>query len=87
MSCHPECSWQCDNPICDADCHPYCEDPVCEVSCQEGFECSEIPNCTVVCAPDQCENDNCPMCETVCQPLSSCPEECQILCEETQCSW
>ena len=35
--CHPECRWQCDDPVCPAVCHPVCERPKCQihVHCEE----------------------------------------------------
>jgi hypothetical protein len=89
--CHPECSWQCDNPTCAADCHVSCNDPVCSVVCDpagSGGTC-QAPDCRVVCPPDQCESEQCPACETVCQPpvCEDTDAACQIQCEVTQCAW
>jgi len=33
--CHPECRWQCDDPVCPAVCHPVCERPKCQIHCEE----------------------------------------------------
>jgi len=96
--CHPECRWQCDDPVCPAQCHPVCARPKCEMQCQE-TECAkctvhcEQPECSVRCPKDMCEKDDCPKCETVCAPAecrTTCvaPEaNCAPLCEETQCNW
>ncbi len=32
--CHPECRWQCDDPVCPAVCHPVCERPKCQIHCE-----------------------------------------------------
>jgi len=96
--CHPECRWQCDDPICPAVCHPVCARPKCEMQCQEAAcaQCTvhcEQPECSVRCPKDMCEKEDCPKCETVCAPAecrTTCiaPEaNCAPLCEETQCNW
>jgi len=96
--CHPECTWQCDDPVCPAQCHPVCKHPRCQMQCEETpcAQCTvkcEKPECTVRCPKDMCESDSCPQCETVCSPAkchTSCiaPEPvCSPLCEETQCDW
>jgi hypothetical protein len=96
--CHPECRWQCDDPVCPAKCHPVCERPKCQVQCEE-TECAKCkvncdkPKCNVRCPKDMCEKDTCPKCETVCAPAvchTSCvaPEpKCTPMCEETKCDW
>lgn len=70
--CHPECSWACDDPICLADCKFVTEPPSC--ICQDNP--SVTPKCYVYCAPDQCENDTCPQCETRCEITSGCTPLC-----------
>lgn len=86
--CQPQCSWACDNPTCDAICHPVCADPICAVQCPEAATC-RAPSCRVVCPTDQCAKDDCPMCETVCDPPSctASNHNCNVLCEPTNCSW
>ena len=39
--CHPECRWQCDDPVCPAVCHPVCERPKCQIHCEEVRTVSE----------------------------------------------
>jgi len=96
--CHPECRWQCDDPVCPAQCHPVCERPKCQMQCEQPpcADCTvhcERPACTVRCPKDMCEKNDCPQCETVCSPAkchSECiaPEPiCSPLCEETKCDW
>jgi hypothetical protein len=96
--CHPDCRWQCDDPVCPAVCHPVCERPKCEISCDETpcAKCQvhcEPASCSVRCPKDMCEKDNCPKCETVCQPArchTTCqaPEPtCNPVCEDTKCEW
>lgn len=81
-SCHPECRYACDDPVCPAICETVCEAPVCEFN----QTCGYSPSCSVLCPQDMCESDTCPQCETHCSPPPS--ETCgDILCEETVCSW
>jgi len=96
--CHPECRWQCDDPVCPAVCHPVCERPKCQIQCEE-TECAKCtvhcdkPQCNVRCPKDLCEKKDCPKCETVCSPANcrtSCvaPDPvCTPMCEETKCDW
>jgi len=96
--CHPQCRWQCDDPVCPAKCHPVCERPKCQIQCEE-TACAKCkvhcdkPQCNVRCPKDMCEKKDCPKCETVCSPANcrtSCvaPEPvCTPMCEETKCDW
>jgi len=96
--CHPQCRWQCDDPVCPAKCHPVCERPKCQIQCEE-TACAKCkvhcdkPQCNVRCPKDMCEKNDCPKCETVCSPANcrtSCvaPEPvCTPMCEETKCDW
>jgi len=96
--CHPECRWQCDDPVCPAICHPVCERPRCQMQCEETAcaKCTihcEKPICSVRCPKDMCEKDSCPQCETVCAP-AQCHTKCVApdpvctpLCEKTACEW
>ncbi len=90
-ACHPECHYQCDDPVCFAICEPVCEDPVCQYQCENNATCTGTPHCSVRCPEDMCESDQCPACETVCSPAAigtDCFENvCSPLCEETTCSW
>ncbi len=93
LAAHPECTWQCDDPICAADCIPVCEAPVCTYMCEPVDDITvtcKTPQCHVSCPADQAEMDACPQCETICAPLKCKPAavaNCSILCEETECSW
>ena len=78
-TCHPMCSWQCDDPQCRADCKAVPESPVCI--------CTNLtvqPKCVVRCPVDMCEMQTCPACETVCEPNEACGA---ILCEQTVAAW
>ena len=77
--CHPECRWACDDPVCLADCTYVAEDPVCTCS-----NPGRTPQCYVRCPPDQCESENCPTCETICEPSTACGT---ITCEQTVAAW
>jgi len=96
--CHPECRWQCDDPVCPAVCHPVCERPKCQIHCEE-TECAKCkihcdkPQCNVRCPKDLCEKKDCPKCETVCSP-ANCRTQCEApnavctpMCEATKCDW
>jgi len=97
-TCHPECRWQCDDPVCPAQCHPICDRPKCQVQCEEPpcASCTvhcERPECSVRCPKDMCEKESCPQCETVCAPaachtqcISPAPV-CSPMCEEVNCNW
>jgi len=102
-SCHPQCKWLCDDPVCPAQCHPVCARPNCQMDCKPS-ECAkcevhcEDPVCSVRCPKEMCEmasegGDGCPKCQTVCRPAvcrTTCtaPEpNCSPLCEPTQCAW
>jgi hypothetical protein len=98
LQCHPECRWQCDDPMCPAVCHPVCERPRCQMQCAatQCAKCTvhcEKPVCSVRCPKNMCERESCPKCETVCQPAqchTTCvaPEPvCSPVCEETKCDW
>lgn len=93
-SCHPQCRWACDDPVCNAVCHYQCHAPVCQTQCISNSTRCYGPSCSVRCPPNQCESDSCPNCETVCNPPSCFnPQtyepvtDCQNLCEATNCSW
>ena len=89
-TCHPECSYECDNPVCAADCRPVCLPPVCAVCLNTTGTpvCYGTDKCWLYCPVDQCESDECPACATMC-PNSTCNgfDDCFMLCEEPECSW
>jgi len=98
VSCHPQCKWLCDDPVCPAKCHPVCARPKCQMNCEPtGCAACEVrceePVCSVRCPKEMCESKNCPSCETVCRPAicrTTCtaPEpNCTPLCEKTKCAW
>ena len=89
-TCHPECKYQCDDPVCPADCIPVCIPPVCSrcINVSNIQTCHQIYyGCISHCPEDMCEADSCPQCETRCYPYCEGIENCQIMCEELQCSW
>jgi len=97
-TCHPQCKWLCDDPVCPAKCHPVCARPKCQMNCEPtGCAACEVrceePVCSVRCPKEMCESKNCPACETVCRPAvcrTTCtaPEpNCTPLCEKTKCAW
>merc|ERR1719329_1147265 len=102
-TCHPQCKWLCDDPVCPAKCHPVCARPNCQMDCKPS-ECAkcevhcEEPVCSVRCPKEMCEMEGegdagCPKCQTVCRPAvcrTTCtaPEpNCSPLCEPTKCAW
>lgn len=88
-ACHPQCRYQCDDPICSAVCVPQCHTPVCQVCRNQSGtrQCQSTTSCSVSCAPDQCESDTCPACETTCPNLCNGLTNCEIQCEQMQCGW
>lgn len=82
-TCHPQCSWKCDDPRCDAICDPVCEPPKCHTSCQEpknavcDVKC-EKPDCQIMCPDKACEAEDCPKCVTICKP-PHCVTHCQVI--------
>jgi len=92
--CHPECSWQCDDPVCLADVVSVCDPVNCTYQCEEPNDTITCigPICDLVCPPDQCESDACPACEIQCEILECTATDdadinCTSLCAEPQCSW
>jgi len=97
-TCHPQCSWKCDDPHCPAICDPVCEPPKCHTSCAEprnaicDVKC-EKPECEIKCPDKGCELFDCPKCVTVCKAphcVTHCQApkpECEAVCEEPRCDW
>ena len=97
-TCHPQCSWKCDDPHCPAICDPVCEPPKCHTSCAEpknaicDVKC-EKPECEIKCPDKGCELFDCPKCVTVCKAphcVTHCQApkpECEAVCEEPKCDW
>jgi hypothetical protein len=48
-TCHPHCSWQCDDPVCIAS----CEVSGCEITCKKPDNCPE-PKCELICQKPPC---------------------------------
>ena len=89
-ACHPECRWQCDtSTVCPAVCRPQCQNPQCQVCYNNWTQCYATDRCNVQCPADQCEDEACPECETLCpvDDLCGARDTCQVQCEETQCAW
>lgn len=88
QECHPVCMGQCNSEV--ARCKPVCETPACvSHGCSMGAPARcFFPTCRVSCPGDQCQGQ-CPVCETLCDPLPSvCVQAgCEIECPETECSW
>jgi hypothetical protein len=75
----PQCSWACDDPVCDADCKAYALPPQCECVGRPDI----TPTCYAQCSGTQ-DYDACPTCEVVCN-LSSCPTT--VECEQLEAYW
>ncbi len=86
----PQCSWLCDDPVCEATCLPVCKKPTCQIQCEGGVDplavCSPL-NCYSQCPPHSNETDFCPECAVKCNPVSCGSNTCSPLCEELECSW
>jgi hypothetical protein len=90
-ACHPECSWQCDNPVCAAVCEPVCQPYNCSQcisTTTTTTECQKIHvGCAVNIQQDQCETDQCPVAELVCANLCQGISNCSITCAQLECGW
>ena len=92
---NPECTWACDDPVCQANCKAVCQPPVCTYLCTGtgGHPTCVEPRCHVQChnVTDSSPSDNCPSCETHCQPLICQAHDpsvtCEILCQAPECGW
>jgi len=86
QTCHPECRYVCDDPVCKAVCFPVLTHPI---KCQlfpKYYNEHYTTNCSHTCVEDVCEADSCPMCEVRCTP-PKCAPNCQIECEQIQTAW
>jgi hypothetical protein len=90
-SCHPECLYECNVPVCPAVCVPITIPPSCEacINHTNPLKCYNVDNdCYIHCPPNQCEQDSCPVCEVICSPdICNNIPNCFVECEETQSSW
>lgn len=91
-ACHPQCTWQCDDPACPAICEANCTDTCPTSSCDnagctcESFSEAKLNNCT---PPLE---SACPTCEAIqsginCQKNNGQECSCNISCELTSCTW
>lgn len=89
QSCHPQCHWACDDPVCNATCVEQCSPPACQIINATNLVCaSVVPDCSIVCAPTpHCEALDCPACEVQCQPPPTLCGDGTILCEAPNCAW
>jgi hypothetical protein len=71
ISCHPPCVWECDVPQCVAECKAVVEPLSC--ICENS---DAVPTCRVECQSNVCELDQCPVCESFCEPLEGCVYAC-----------
>ncbi len=93
--CHPECTYECDNPVCAANCQPQCDSVKCRICEQINVNATPVceedfidRGCEIRCPADQCESDSCPQCEVICAG-SLCDDDptCVIECEQIACGW
>jgi len=92
LGCHPECRYQCSDPVCPAKCQAVIEPPQCQAQCSNNVY---TPSCYFSChaelSGNQCEADQCPLVTILCSPLTcyNVPVNttCQILCEEPVANW
>lgn len=90
--CHPECTYECSDPVCRADCQPVCKAPNCSIIYPMGVSppviVGEILECTIFCPPDICEAEACPVCEVICiRPICEDSTNCTVECQELECQW
>jgi len=87
----PQCSYLCDDPMCDAVCQIKIKSqPKCVIIYPSNGVVSKIlPTCSVRCTEIDNETDishSCPMCETICEnPV--CSPNCHVLCEPIVASY
>ena len=88
-ACHPECTWQCDDPVCPAACSPVCLAPSCQVCNNQTSTpfCVPYDMWSTSCPPDQSESDSCPVCAVTCTDPCRHNPYCFVQCEEVQCAW
>lgn len=89
--CNTNCTWNCQIPEtpCNAICVPFCQKPICEFKCHGEGSCLLPPQCSTIC-DDQCELDECPLCEIICTPNSFTKYRCfncDPVCEAPVCNW
>lgn len=89
QTCHPECHWACDDPVCPASCTPVCLPPQCEICLNNTGTpiCRPTRQCYIHCPSDECESDSCPVCEVRCPDQCHNASQCLIQCEEVECAW
>lgn len=91
FGCHPECTWQCDDPVCPADCTIHAGPLNCTVMCSDNGHYCYPPRCTHECLDNVCETDMCPICSILCEaprcrfvPLGV---RCETMCSQGMFSW
>ena len=88
----PTCRYLSDDPVCHAVCAPVCAPAQCEV-CQltdnsTPVNCLDASQyCRVQCPSPGAAIDECPQCETQCEPLCGSSDNCIIVCEAPDCGW
>jgi hypothetical protein len=90
LACHPECRWQCSDPVCPAICAPICEAPVCQICVNRtSLVCANTRYCFIQypTLDDACEADSCPIVEVICPNLCYGLDNCTVLCSQPMCSW
>lgn len=92
QTCHPECHYTCDDPVCLAVCQPVCQPADCDYLCTNpvGPCPGHVPSCSISCPTDQCETGSCPVCEVTCS--TNIPQVCQVMgcapvCQAVNCTW
>lgn len=83
------CSWACTNPVCAAECRPICAAPQCEYQCTAPDTCQFEPSCRIECPPFDpvAPQEQCPVCETICNPAPTQCGNCSALCTNISCDW
>jgi hypothetical protein len=92
-ACHPQCTYLCDSPVCQATCVAIVSPPTCTTFCLNNFTPSPPCeyHCSNVLTSDVCALDQCPVSEIQCSQLDCgiLPNNvsCQIQCEPPQSGW
>lgn len=89
--CHPECTWQCSDPICPALCEINCNEGCSTTACDNaGCTCSSFIDTSINNCPAPLDSP-CPVCDVTekgqgCQNLQGDSCQCELSCEQ-YCTW
>ncbi len=89
--CHPECRYECNDPVCEAECTSVFKPLNCRVQCTGNYTGNCRYACDILQPPNECESEHCPAAEIVCTELHCLGLPggitCEVLCDALQGSW